>query len=404
MLTGDGRRTSEIAALRARFARCGANGVPNVYGEQRFGADAATTRRAGLALLRGERRERDKRKRQAHAVGAAVGGLQPRARAAGDRGRARRVRAGDVLKKTDSGGLFVSTEPEVDQRARRRGRAHPDRRRCPAAARSSRRPTRRARARGRGDRRRRRHARGFRARRPRPAGRAPPGAAHGSPTPRFPRSPRDEPADVRAVRFRFTLPAGGYATVVVELPSRVRRRIICASVFAPEAMHLTERILGFTLLGSEWVLWLLIGLSVLSVAVMVERAIFLRAARRRRRARARAARRCSEAATSKARARRSRADRARPRRSPPPGSTTSTAAPRRSVEAMAGAKARLRDRHGTQPRRAGHAGQQRAVHRPVRHRARHHQGVRRSVAQPGRRRGARSCPASPRRWWRRPSA
>jgi biopolymer transport protein ExbB len=40
-------------------------------------------------------------------------------------------------------------------------------------------------------------------------------------------------------------------------------------------MHLTQRILGFTLLGSEWVLWLLIGLSILSVAVMVERAIFL---------------------------------------------------------------------------------------------------------------------------------
>ena len=38
-------------------------------------------------------------------------------------------------------------------------------------------------------------------------------------------------------------------------------------------MHLTQRILGFTLLGSEWVLWLLIALSILSVAVMVERAI-----------------------------------------------------------------------------------------------------------------------------------
>jgi biopolymer transport protein ExbB len=41
-------------------------------------------------------------------------------------------------------------------------------------------------------------------------------------------------------------------------------------------MHLTERILGFTLLGSEWVLWVLIGLSVLSVTVMVERAIYFR--------------------------------------------------------------------------------------------------------------------------------
>ena len=40
-------------------------------------------------------------------------------------------------------------------------------------------------------------------------------------------------------------------------------------------MHLTERILSFTLLGSEWVLWLLVALSVLSVAVMVERAFFL---------------------------------------------------------------------------------------------------------------------------------
>jgi biopolymer transport protein ExbB len=42
-------------------------------------------------------------------------------------------------------------------------------------------------------------------------------------------------------------------------------------------MHLTERILGFTLLGSEWVLWVLIGLSLLSVTVMVERAIYFRA-------------------------------------------------------------------------------------------------------------------------------
>lgn len=40
-------------------------------------------------------------------------------------------------------------------------------------------------------------------------------------------------------------------------------------------MRLTDRILGFTLLGSEWVLWVLIGLSVVSVAVMVERAIYL---------------------------------------------------------------------------------------------------------------------------------
>ncbi len=40
-------------------------------------------------------------------------------------------------------------------------------------------------------------------------------------------------------------------------------------------MRLTDRILSFTLLGSEWVLWLLIALSVVSVAVMVERGFSL---------------------------------------------------------------------------------------------------------------------------------
>lgn len=38
-------------------------------------------------------------------------------------------------------------------------------------------------------------------------------------------------------------------------------------------MRLSDRLLSFTLLGSEWVLWLLIGLSLLSVAVMVERTL-----------------------------------------------------------------------------------------------------------------------------------
>ena len=38
-------------------------------------------------------------------------------------------------------------------------------------------------------------------------------------------------------------------------------------------MHITQHLLTFTLFGSEWVLWLLVFLSVLSVAVMVERGI-----------------------------------------------------------------------------------------------------------------------------------
>jgi biopolymer transport protein ExbB len=39
-------------------------------------------------------------------------------------------------------------------------------------------------------------------------------------------------------------------------------------------MDLTTKFLAFTLLGAQWVLWLLIGLSVLSVAVMIERLMY----------------------------------------------------------------------------------------------------------------------------------
>ena len=36
-------------------------------------------------------------------------------------------------------------------------------------------------------------------------------------------------------------------------------------------MHITQKFLAFTLLGADWVLWLLLGLSVLSVGIMIER-------------------------------------------------------------------------------------------------------------------------------------
>ncbi len=39
-------------------------------------------------------------------------------------------------------------------------------------------------------------------------------------------------------------------------------------------MHLTDRFLSFTLLGSEWVLWVLIALSIISIAIMIERAYY----------------------------------------------------------------------------------------------------------------------------------
>jgi biopolymer transport protein ExbB len=39
-------------------------------------------------------------------------------------------------------------------------------------------------------------------------------------------------------------------------------------------MHITEKFLAFTLMGAEWVLWLLIGLSCVSLAIMIERGIY----------------------------------------------------------------------------------------------------------------------------------
>jgi biopolymer transport protein ExbB/TolQ len=44
-------------------------------------------------------------------------------------------------------------------------------------------------------------------------------------------------------------------------------------------MHITQQFLGFALLGAEWVMWLLVGLSVISIALMVERTVCFLGAR-----------------------------------------------------------------------------------------------------------------------------
>ncbi len=41
-----------------------------------------------------------------------------------------------------------------------------------------------------------------------------------------------------------------------------------------ELAVLTEHLLGFTLLGAEWILWILVVLSLLSIALILERSIF----------------------------------------------------------------------------------------------------------------------------------
>ena len=46
-------------------------------------------------------------------------------------------------------------------------------------------------------------------------------------------------------------------------------------------MKLSEKFLELAAVGSEWILWLLVGLSLISVAVMIERIIFYQGVRRR---------------------------------------------------------------------------------------------------------------------------
>ncbi|HEX3905805.1 MAG TPA: tRNA pseudouridine(13) synthase TruD [Polyangia bacterium] len=122
-LTGNAT-DAEREALRARFAALAASGVPNKFGAQRFGAGGDNAA-AGLALLRGERRERDKRRRRLllSALQSAVFNRALELRAAS--GGLAEVRRGDVLQKTDSGGLFVSLDPAVDQPRVDRGEVIP---------------------------------------------------------------------------------------------------------------------------------------------------------------------------------------------------------------------------------------------------------------------------------------
>ncbi len=118
VLTGatDGDQSDE-RAVSARLETLARDGLANRYGDQRFGATGENAAQ-GLAILRGERRERDQRKRRLllSAAQSAVFNRYLELRAAGgDARELRRVRAGDVLQKTASGGSFVCTDVAIDQ-------------------------------------------------------------------------------------------------------------------------------------------------------------------------------------------------------------------------------------------------------------------------------------------------
>ena len=46
-------------------------------------------------------------------------------------------------------------------------------------------------------------------------------------------------------------------------------------------MKLSDKFLELAAVGSEWILWILVGLSLLSVAMMIERVIFYQSVRGR---------------------------------------------------------------------------------------------------------------------------
>jgi tRNA pseudouridine13 synthase len=103
-----------LERAQAILGRLVHEGLPNYYGAQRFGA-AGDNVEVGLRLLRGEIRERDGRRRrllisavQSHAFNAVLATRL-------ERGLARTVLAGDVLEKRASGGLFVCADPAADQ-------------------------------------------------------------------------------------------------------------------------------------------------------------------------------------------------------------------------------------------------------------------------------------------------
>ncbi|HEX2661034.1 MAG TPA: tRNA pseudouridine(13) synthase TruD, partial [Polyangia bacterium] len=110
----DGLDDDAARALAERLAALGRDGLPNRYGDQRFGRDRDNAAR-GLALLRGQTRERDARKRRLllSAVQSAVFNEVLHARLAD--GSARRVLTGDILQKVPTGGVFVTEDPAVDQ-------------------------------------------------------------------------------------------------------------------------------------------------------------------------------------------------------------------------------------------------------------------------------------------------
>jgi tRNA pseudouridine13 synthase len=214
VLAGDAG-DAEVEALRASLAELGRSGVANRYGGQRFGA-AGDNAAAGLAILRGQRRERDRRRRKLllSAAQSAVFNRTLELRAGSGAGL-RAVRTGDVLQKIASGGLFITEDVAADQARVDAGEIVPT---GPLPGTREKEPPPGSEARALEDAAladvgatREDFAR---AGRELPGARRPVLVAVTLGDPPLAEEP-PPPGAARAVRLRFTLPAGSYATVLV---------------------------------------------------------------------------------------------------------------------------------------------------------------------------------------------
>jgi tRNA pseudouridine13 synthase len=116
----------DVGALRASLERLEAVGLPNAFGSQRFGRGGSNAL-AGLMLLRGERLPRAPSRFQRKLyLSALQSELYNRALAARLRaGTLDRALPGDVLRKEDTGGLFLCEDAAVDQERVRRFEVSP---------------------------------------------------------------------------------------------------------------------------------------------------------------------------------------------------------------------------------------------------------------------------------------
>ena len=120
-ITLRGGHPEGLERARAALARLEERGLPNYFGEQRFGQRGDNARR-GLQLLRGEIKPPKQKYQRRLLVSALQSYLFNEVLARRIReGRLSALLGGEVLQRTDSSGLFVSEELEVDAARLERG-------------------------------------------------------------------------------------------------------------------------------------------------------------------------------------------------------------------------------------------------------------------------------------------